>query len=233
MYEIAFGEAERDHAFTNHLDNCAGCKKEFAAIEFAAAGIDQMAPPPAPSLSNERLRTAILSHNLRSRPAFWPRLSFAGAAAALALAAWFGFNQDQKSYGVAPIASVDKPVEDIQPSGGIVIPETPPAIEKVTEPAVATPEPPVRKSGVRNTRPNRSVMASEDVSSEVPDDLLAVVVGGAEGALDADFSELSRSRAEAPATSPSMESSEEKPIVVIQPKGKATERSSDDVPIGG
>jgi hypothetical protein len=240
MYEVAFGEAERDSAFNQHLENCVGCKKEFAAIGFAASGIQQAAAPPAPSLSNERLRTAILSHNLKSRPSLWPRLSFAGAAAALAFAAWFGFSQNTEDYQ-QPVVAVNGPAIDVQPSGPIVIPEPEPAIEQATEPvneAAEASTPPVRRSKVRTSQPRETVVPSE----EIPDDLLAVVVGGAEGALDGDFSAAADARmgsammepAPAAISGGAMERSEgEKPIVVIQPKGKATERSSDDVPIGG
>jgi hypothetical protein len=83
------------------------------------------------------------------------------------------------------------------------------------------------------------VVAADVEYSEVPDDLLAVVVGGAEGALDSDFTvarggpAMMEAVPGGMAAAPAPAASEEKQIIVIQPKGQANERSSDDVPIGG
>ena len=249
IYEVAFGEAERSPSFEQHLAGCGDCREEFEVAAFSASGIAATPPPPAPSLSTERLRTAILSENLRRKPSWIPRLSFAGAAAALALAAWFGFNQPS---GVDPSRDVaiadNEPIEAV-PRGAIVIPEDVPET-MATEPESATtvaasepaPERPTRRTQRRNPRSSAVVVASADASPEVPDDLLAVVVGGAESALDAEFTPMARSGAAmaelgpegmAAAPAPATSVSEEKPIIVIQPKGQASERSSDDVPIGG
>ena len=248
IYEVAFGEAERSPSFEQHLAGCGDCREEFEVAAFSASAIEATPAPPAPSLSTERLRTAILSENLRRKPSWIPRLSFAGAAAALALAAWFGFNQPS---GVDPSRDVaiadNEPVEAV-PRGAIVIPEDVPDT-MATEPSATTAaasepasERPTRRAQRRNRRSSPVVVASADETSEVPDDLLAVVVGGAESALDAEFAPMARSGAAnmelgpegmAAAPAPATSASEEKPIIVIQPKGQASERSSDDVPIGG
>lgn len=211
---------------------------------FAASGIAAVPPPPAPSLSTDRLRTAILSDSLKSKRSWLPRLTFAGAAAGLALAAWFGFNQPGKDETPRDLAalSLKEPLSGTEPSGPIIIPEGRQAIEPSDPPAVAATEP-VRERPVRRVRRSaprapRTVVVTEVESSQVPDDLLAVVVGGAEGALDSDFV-AARGGPSMPEsapgvmTAPAPAPADEKPIIVIQPRGQANERSSDDVPIGG
>jgi hypothetical protein len=96
---------------------------------------------------------------------------------------------------------------------------------------------------MKRSSPRRSDRPAEEIVERyerIPDDLLAVAVGGAEGALELD--EMPAGFGGGGAVAPSMMRSEpggampegpEKPIVVIQPKGKAMEKSSDDVPIGG
>lgn len=243
MYGVAFGEAGRSTDFDQHLAGCADCRKEFAMLDFAAAGIADTPAPPAPSLSNERLRTAILSSSLKSKPSWLPRLSFAGVAAALALAAWMGYSSGTPQPGDV-VAVADKDTArggGTEPSGEIEIPEAvPPIAENVESTPVAESnpsEPTTRVKRRANNRAPRTVVAVKIEESQVPDELLAVVVGGAEGALDSEFT-MSRGGPAmtdaAPAmAAPASEKSEEKPIIVIQPKGQATERSSDDIPIGG
>lgn len=239
MIDVAFGEAERSTGFDRHLDGCAVCKRDFAATEFAATGIAAAPPPPAPSLSNERLHQAILSTNLRARPSWLPRLSFAGAAAALAFAAWMSFSQDQDSRRPEDVAVVteDAPRSSNEASGAIEIPEATPDIVAPTVAPATTVKAAAPTRTPRRTRRQapRTVIATE-TEAVIPDDLLAVVVGGAESALDGDFSATPDGQSpmsEATAPGPAPESIEEKPIVVIQDRGRATERSSDDVPIGG
>ena len=240
MYQVAFGEAERSPSFEQHLASCSECKQEFELAAFAASGIASAPPPPAPSLSTERLRTAILSESLRAKPSWLPRLSLAGAAAALALAAWFGFDQpaeDGDNRGVVAM-NEEEPVRMTEPTGPIVIPEPSPEIIEPAPAAASVSAAPVRDRAPRRIRRSQSrpVVVPEVESSAVPDDLLAVVVGGAEGALDSEFIATRAGGGMDMATPSAMaapEKGEEKPIIVIQPKGQANERSSDDVPIGG
>src|SRR5688572_23773800 len=194
IYEVAFGEAERSASFEQHLASCGDCRQELEVAKFAASGIAAVPPPPAPSLSTDRLRTAILSDSLKAKRPWLPRLTFAGAAAGLALAAWFGFNQPTGDESTRRLVAVNEnePIRDSQPSGEIVIPEPVPEIdqaepvgERVSTESVSERSP--RLARRQSSRPPRSVVAPRVESSEVPDDLLAVVVGGAEGALDSDF----------------------------------------------
>ena len=248
LVEVAFGDAERSPQFGQHIERCADCRKEFEAMQFAASGIEDSRVVPAPSLNNERLHQAILSRELKSRPSWLPRLSFAGAAAALALAAWMGFNQPTGNRPEDLATNVVNPPLR-EPSGPIEIPEQ---VPDVVAPPLAASEPAksaqavVSSPGSRSKRTSsrRSVQPSEEVVERyepIPDDLLAVAVGGAEGALELDQMPEGFGGGGA-ALAPSMMRSDpggsnsdsgEKAIVVIQPKGKAMEKSSDDVPIGG
>lgn len=245
IYEVAFGEAERSPSFEQHLLGCGDCRQELEVASFAASGIAAVAPPPAPSLSTDRLRTAILSDSLKAKRPWLPRLTFAGAAAGLALAAWFGFNQPGDEASPRDVVAVTdgEPLSGVEPSGPIEIPEvTPKIVVPGATVRTATAEPvrdrPARR--VRRSSPSApsTVVAAEVEYSQVPDDLLAVVVGGAEGALDSEFTAARGGSAmmeTAPGAmaAPAPASSDEKPIIVIQPRGQANERSSDDVPIGG
>src|SRR5687768_15989159 len=171
MYEVAFGESERTPAFEHHLLSCGDCKKAFAAASFAAQGIADAPPPPAPSLSNDRLRTAILSSNLRSRPTWIPRLSFAGAAAALAFAAWMGFAQrvdEPRPRDIVAIREVDpnrSSESSVQPVTPEKTPETVTPVKAIESPV----ERPTRPNRRHSSRP-RTEVASNDVESQVPDD---------------------------------------------------------------
>lgn len=228
--EIAFGEAERTKGFDLHLESCKACREEFAAYAFAAKGIEDVPAPPAPSLSNERLYSAIRAQNIRRSSPWLPRLAFAGAAASVAFAAWIGFNRPT----IEPIPYVASVSEhrDTAPAGPIEITESTPAIKATVADIVAERTAPTRRvRGGSSPQPNKRTSATS-VVEEIPDELLAVVVGGAEGALDFAPETVARGGAammEAPAPAGSPDS----PIVVIQPQGQATEKSSDDVSIGG
>lgn len=231
--EVAFGEAERTGEFDRHLESCVACREEYAVYEFAAKGIEDVPAPPAPSLSNERLYSAIRAQNIRRSSPWLPRLAFAGAAASLALVAWLGFNRPTSEPELPVIASADKPL-DGAPRGPIEIPEKTPILDTAApdEPTVTASSDRQNRS-VTKLRPRRRA-ADPIIVSEVPEELLAVVVGGAEGALDIDAASFDLTGTPMMAPAPeAMRAPAENPIVVIQPQGQATEKSSDDVSIGG
>jgi hypothetical protein len=230
--EIAFGESDRTGEFDRHLGSCDACREEFAAYAFAAKGIEDAPAPPPPSLSNERLYSAIRAQNIRPRGNWLPRLAFAGAVASVALAAWIGFNRPMTNARQPYIASVNEDQNKV-PTGPIVIPEPIPEVESAAPIESNEPAPESLRTATK-TQPRKRVAAPR-VVEEIPEELLAVVIGGAEGALDFEpaSSALSRGGAmmePAPEVGPAASAS---PIVVIQPQGQATEKSSDDVSIGG
>ena len=76
-------------------------------------------------------------------------------------------------------------------------------------------------------------MIGEDIeASVVPDELLAAAAGGAQSALDAEMSPARSGAHMGPEPAPSTEPATSA-IVIIQPQGQATEKSSHDVSIGG
>jgi len=232
--DVAFGEAERTSEFDRHLESCQACRAEFAAYAFAAKGIEDAPVPPAPSLSNERLYSAIRAQNIRRDRSWLPRLAFAGAAASVALAVWMGFNRPTSDRQQPYVASTSE-TQDAAPRGPIIIPEPTPKIESSLKTQLA-PAPPRADSRKTITPRPRNRTSAPPIIEEIPKELLAVVVGGAEGALDfepvgAAFSRGGPATMETAPDTPSPSS--DSPIVVIQPQGQATEKSSDDVSIGG
>jgi hypothetical protein len=243
MIDVAFGEAGRSTDFDRHLESCAGCKKDFAMAQFAANGIEDAPSAPAPSLSNERLHQAILSRELKSRPTWLPRIAFAGAAAVLALAAWMGFSRQPEITRPGEVLANITPGNDVidVPEGPIEIPEDVPEIVAPAISQSAERTTPVRRNQrigsyyarVRAPRPAATTAQPEN------EELLAVVMSGAESALEQEAMPAARGGAMSEAMSPGGAFAEpapvttEKPIVVIQGRGQATERPSDDVAIGG
>jgi len=231
--EIAFGEAERTIEFEKHVESCLECREEFAVYAFAAKGIEGAPPAPAPSFSNERLYSAIRAQNIHRSSPWMPRFAFAAAATSIALASWLGFNRPTANVQPRYIANADKPV-DSAPTGPIEIPEVVPNIkppvanESVVSAPTRRPHPSVRSSHRRRNAPTSAPTA------EVSDELLAVVIGGAEGALETDAVTGAPGAPSMLRTAPTAKvPAAEGPIVVIQPQGQATEKSSDDVSIGG
>lgn len=239
--EIAFGEAERTAEFDRHLELCGDCRKDFAAYAFAAKGIEDAPMPPAPSLSNERLHQAILSTNLRQRPSWVPRFALAGGVAVAALAVWIGFNRPVGEGDPSPpIAKVFEPEPDVRlaPEGPIEIPEAIPDLSKNSAVTSANSEP-FRKARDRGhnaiasgTRRDAPVLVEDIEASVVPDELLAAAAGGAQSALDAEMSPARSGALMGPEPAPTTEPATSA-IVIIQPEGQATEKSSHDVSIGG
>ena len=243
--EIAFGEAERTNAFDSHLSACDGCRKEFEMYRFAAEGINDAAYVPPPSLSNERLRSAILAEGAPRQSGWLPRFAVAGGFAAIAFAYWFatgGLDSNQQPSRVVASNDVVTPiVPEAPPSAPIQEPIAQPDPE-VGKPAavVASAERPTYRRSINRRNHTRREAVSTSPQAEPAEELLAVVIGGAEGALDSDFSMEAATQPEVLAPGPAMRGGmgggggiNQPAIVVIQPEGQATEKQSSDVSIGG
>jgi hypothetical protein len=234
--EIAFGESSRSASFDAHLKACPECRREFEAYRFAAQGIEDAMPAPAPSLSNERLHAAIIARTQPRTSSWLPKLALAGAFATAAYAFWFAVDSPRVDEPQPRVLASKQPPAaapiEAQPAPTVEPVKT--FVEKGPSRVVASVEKPKqRRSAARRHRTPEMNRPEDDDRSM--DGLMAAVVGGAEGALAESFSQVGDvdSTRAVPATASSPKEIGTPPIVVIQPEGQATEKKSNDVSIGG
>lgn len=219
LIAAAFGESEIGPDLKAHLAACATCREEMNLYRFEADGIKEMPEAPPAAFSNERLREAILSREIRPAKPWLTRMAWAGAACAVLLVSWIvaGRGIDRGDRAPKPLAMVEpKPV---QPLGPITIPEASPDLPKVPHSGKSII--PVAKT--HPTKKARTVKRRAPVVRREAggDELMALATGGASGAVS-----VSESNLKAPA--------DESAIIVIDPDdSRAMERDSNDVSIGG
>jgi len=225
LIEFAFGETEPSGELRAHMNSCEVCAHELAIYRTSATGLRALPAAPEPALSSERLRQAILSRELKpGRPAWVARFGFAGAVAAAALGLWIAVGRgasdmDAPSGGQVAVAPVDERA-DIE-TGPIIIPETTPKLDLT--PPRSTDNRVARAAPRKASRPIAPGGRTPSVEREPKmEELMAIATGGLESAVD--VSEASAAVTSNPASE----------VIVIQPAaGEATERSSNDVSIGG
>ena len=242
----AFGEldAKKAPVIEQHVATCEPCRKELSAYQVAADGMQRLPTAPEPSLSTERLRQAILSHELRSRPNWAMRFAVVGAAAAAFIAALVSIN-----HSPIPSGNANKESGLIANASG---PDKSNKSDRSYEPYTSYSSDPSDQSDIsdridywssgpqianttkrttKKTRGNKNghvILASntKKSQSEKPN-VLAITSGGVESAANV-FADAG--------TTALMESAPAKrDVIVIQPgRGGASEvRSPDVISIGG
>jgi hypothetical protein len=225
---LAYGELDAAQAarVSEHVATCASCAGELALFKVAAEGARAGVEPPAPSLSNERLRQAILSSELKdARPWTW-RVGLGGAALAGLAAVWvFVVSRPTVSQ---PVVSPPMYAERSNPQTVPVPPEAlgPPVAEPRSDTGFAsasTPVPEGRRIGAKGRR-EEGTQAPVSITAPRPEvaALLAMSDAAALNAADA--------FAEEP-----VEPAVSKEIVVIKPgsPGATEVKAPNDVAIGG